>query len=334
MARVSCSKEAGRIILWMVWVTVWLITSIYVALSVITFGKLWQAASEFSYGPKDLAKSKIWRAPLTSLVLGSLLTFGFNLMSCVTLIKKSVNRGGPGFGYGFMVAFAFSLSFFLLLCGLVLDGFRDEVRTRLEPQTFPNGTTTGAHSWSTYSSETFVGAEVLSLLSFVTYFLFAIVLVVLQSTVNEQLGIDNASTANPYMAAFESGTAHVPLKNNTDPPVAPPDYEYAQYDDYDQQQQQQRQQQVGGFYQQAGYPPTAQGAPVPHPGPQGYYQQGGPVAPVDYDGNTYPGKVTAQAYASAGFAAIGALNVTSTTAEAGPQGQQAPGYQHAGHQAI
>jgi hypothetical protein len=51
-----------------------------------------------------------------------------------------VNRAGAGFSYGFMVAFALALSFFLLLCGLVMDGFRPEVQTSLEPKYDTNGT--------------------------------------------------------------------------------------------------------------------------------------------------------------------------------------------------
>jgi len=41
-------------------------------------------------------------------------------------------RTGPGFGYGWVLAWAFVMSFFTLLCGLVLEGFRDVVTTELE----------------------------------------------------------------------------------------------------------------------------------------------------------------------------------------------------------
>lgn len=43
--------------------------------------------------------------------------------------RKSINRSGPGFGYGFLVAFCFTLAFFVLLVGLVMDGFRGQVDT-------------------------------------------------------------------------------------------------------------------------------------------------------------------------------------------------------------
>jgi hypothetical protein len=43
-----------------------------------------------------------------------------------------VQKGGPGFGYGFVCAFCFTMAFFCLLCGLVLDGFKDTVQDELE----------------------------------------------------------------------------------------------------------------------------------------------------------------------------------------------------------
>jgi hypothetical protein len=42
-----------------------------------------------------------------------------------------MTKGGPGFGYGFIVAWAFVMSFFCLLCGLILQGFADTVEDKL-----------------------------------------------------------------------------------------------------------------------------------------------------------------------------------------------------------
>lgn len=46
--------------------------------------------------------------------------------------RKSIQKGGPGFAYGFVCAMCFTLAFFVLLCGLVLDGFQDTVKDQLE----------------------------------------------------------------------------------------------------------------------------------------------------------------------------------------------------------
>lgn len=46
--------------------------------------------------------------------------------------SKSIEKRGPGVGYGFVVAMCFTLAFFVLLCGLVLDGFKDVVHDDLE----------------------------------------------------------------------------------------------------------------------------------------------------------------------------------------------------------
>ncbi len=48
-------------------------------------------------------------------------------------------------------------------------------------------------TWSSYSTSAFVSTEVLALLSFCAYFLFAIVLVVLQSAISDQLGIGESA---------------------------------------------------------------------------------------------------------------------------------------------
>lgn len=51
-----------------------------------------------------------------------------------------------------------------------------------------------AKSWSSYSSQSFVGTEVFALISFVVYLLFGILLVILQNAVGDQLGISECGT--------------------------------------------------------------------------------------------------------------------------------------------
>lgn len=46
-------------------------------------------------------------------------------------------RGAPGFGYGFVLAWAFVLSFFNLMCGLILEGFKDVIKAELEKREQP-----------------------------------------------------------------------------------------------------------------------------------------------------------------------------------------------------
>ena len=48
--------------------------------------------------------------------------------------RKSINTSGPSFGYGFIMAWAFMMAFYTLLCGLVLDSFSVSAL-----QTDPNG---------------------------------------------------------------------------------------------------------------------------------------------------------------------------------------------------
>ncbi len=96
----------------MAWVTNMIITTIYYLLSAVTFYKLLNASQQVSLAsPPSPAPSaapapspssgtpqsfdiehvltldRIWRAPLASCLLGSLLVFGFNIFSCCILIK-------------------------------------------------------------------------------------------------------------------------------------------------------------------------------------------------------------------------------------------------------
>ncbi|GAX80171.1 hypothetical protein CEUSTIGMA_g7609.t1 [Chlamydomonas eustigma] len=195
----ACSKEALRILLWMSWATQWLLSSIFVGLTLTSFSRLSEASSLY-LSNTNLFTDKSWRAPMSACLLSSLLVLGFDIMSCVTLIKKSINRAGPGFGYGFIVAFCFCLSFFLLLSGLVLDSFRPKINSLASYDWTQNGTLSNGFTWSTYDSQTFIGAEVFALINFVTLLFFAVTLVVLQTGVSEQLGI-NKTQYTPLDAA-------------------------------------------------------------------------------------------------------------------------------------
>ncbi|PNH05448.1 hypothetical protein TSOC_008265 [Tetrabaena socialis] len=182
-----CSKEALRIVLWMSWVTNMIITTIYYLLSGVTFYKLLSASGEAAFDAKALVMNRVWRAPLAATLLGALLVFGFNMFSCCILVKKSINRSGPGFGYGFMVAFCFTLSFFCLLVGLIMDSFRDVINGL-------SATTT----WTKYSTELYVGTEVFAFICFAMFIIFFLTLVIFQNAVTDHLGI-NAEMTNPYV---------------------------------------------------------------------------------------------------------------------------------------
>jgi hypothetical protein len=105
-----------------------LITTLYYVLSLATAHNLIR-----SYRQLDIPISnEIWRAPVAAAVLGGLLTLLCNVLSCAVLAKKTSDKRGGGFGFGFIAAMCASLAFFALLCGLVLDGFKDVVRSELQ----------------------------------------------------------------------------------------------------------------------------------------------------------------------------------------------------------
>jgi len=180
-----------------------------------------------SYRQLDIPLSnEIWRAPIAAAVLGGLLTLFFNLVSCGVLAKKSVDRRGGGFGFGFVAAMCASLAFFSLLCGLVLDGFKDVVRSELQvkrkavffafsvlgrrraktsapnndtlfapPPTRPRRQkqTTVQDTWTQLNSGVYVATIALAYLCFVMFLLFFVALVVFQSAVADELGIAAAA---------------------------------------------------------------------------------------------------------------------------------------------
>ncbi len=112
--------------------------------------------------------------------------------------SKSIEKRGPGLGYGFVVAMCFTLAFFVLLCGLVLDGFRDVVTAELEVKreyaaaacltlgaaaTNTNALTrlilhptrsscAVAGSWSKYNTGQYVGTIAFSYICFIMFLAF------------------------------------------------------------------------------------------------------------------------------------------------------------------
>ncbi|WIA30712.1 hypothetical protein OEZ86_000780 [Tetradesmus obliquus] len=182
----SCNSEGTRTVLWVCWTTNFLITSIFYILSFATCANLVK-----SYKLLNIEISnEIWRAPVAASLLGGLLVLLFNIASCAILVKKTVSKGGPGLGYGFVCAFCFTLAFFCLLCGLVLDGFKDVVRDQLQMK-LPD-------SWSSVNMGTYLGTIGFAYLCFVMFILFFFALVVFQGAVTQELGLPPVRAMNPY----------------------------------------------------------------------------------------------------------------------------------------
>jgi hypothetical protein len=80
-----------------------------------------------------------------------------------------------------MCAMCFTLAFFTLLCGLVLDGFKDVVASELEVKL--------SGSWSKVNTGQYVGATAFAYVCFVMFMAFFLALVLFQGAVSEQLGM-------------------------------------------------------------------------------------------------------------------------------------------------
>eukprot|EP00877_Chromochloris_zofingiensis_P004026 jgi/Chrzof1/13624/Cz08g04170.t1 len=179
--------EAKRICLWSFWVANLLVDAVYVIMSWATADNLAKVSGNLHIASwKDVQQSgrsfisnNIWRAPIAACALGGLMVVLFNLISCIVLIRKSMMKSGPGFGYGFIVAWAFVMSFFTLLCGLIIEGFKDVVVTQLEQQ----------DGWTTVMSGAFKATYGFAYVVCVMFILFFLTLLIFQGAVTRELGI-------------------------------------------------------------------------------------------------------------------------------------------------
>ncbi|KAG2443362.1 hypothetical protein HXX76_001723 [Chlamydomonas incerta] len=167
--------EWKRTLLWMMWTINLLINAVYMVMTFATCNKLVNSFYKLNIS----LHNNTWRAPIAATVLGGLMVLTFNIMSCVILIRKSVNRSGPGFGYGFIMAWCFVMSFFCLLCGLVTSGFYPIVQDVLQPNT----------SWSSIDTGAYAGTTVFSFICGGFYMFFFISLVVFQGGIMKQTGL-------------------------------------------------------------------------------------------------------------------------------------------------
>lgn len=55
-------------------------------------GAFLQSVSEL----KDSIDNQSWRAPVAACVLGGIMVLLFNIFSCIVLVRKSINKSGPG----------------------------------------------------------------------------------------------------------------------------------------------------------------------------------------------------------------------------------------------
>lgn len=175
----ATSKEWQRVVLWSFWALNMLINIIYIGMSFATSSRLAKHLNR-----NITLESDAWRAPIAATVLGPLMVLVFNIMSCVILIRKSINRSGPGFGYGFIMAWSFVMAFYCLLCGLILDSFST---TALEDGD-------GASGWTQYYSSVYKGTVVLNYICASLFVVFFIALVSFQGGISKHLNMFDANT--------------------------------------------------------------------------------------------------------------------------------------------
>mmetsp|Transcript_34639 Transcript_34639/g.62390 ORF Transcript_34639/g.62390 Transcript_34639/m.62390 type:complete len:218 (-) Transcript_34639:370-1023(-) len=188
--------EWRRILLWTSWMLNMLMNFIYLVLAFATCTNIVQA-----FGGLDIEfNNQAWHAPIAACAMGGVMVFVFNLFSCFILLRKSINKSGPGFGYGFIMAMCFVMAFFTLLCGLVTSGFTSTVQTELATLS----------KWSKYDTGAYIGTTIFSLICAFMYMVFFIVLVIFQGGIMKQTGLydpaqdEKRKLEMMYMAAAQA----------------------------------------------------------------------------------------------------------------------------------
>ncbi|KAL6755307.1 hypothetical protein V8C86DRAFT_2678901 [Haematococcus lacustris] len=172
--------ECRRIMLWMFWTLNMLLNFIYMCLSFATTSRLARSYTDLQIAFENTA----WRAPIAASILGGLMVLTFNIMSCVVLIRKSINRSGPSFGYGFVMAWCFVMAFFTFLCGLVLDSFGDVVKEHMEKET----------NWKTYWTGAYYGTVALAFICSAMYMKFFLGMIIFQGGISKTIGLYDVKT--------------------------------------------------------------------------------------------------------------------------------------------
>eukprot|EP00798_Chlamydomonas_sp_ICE-L_P018568 gene18568-25077_t len=191
--------ECRRIALWAFWTLNMLLNVIYMGMSFATCSRLVKNFDDLQL----TIQNHTWRAPIAAAALGATMVLVFNVISCIVLVRKSINRSGPGFGYGFIMAWTFVMFFYCLLCGLVLDAFSSTVQSDLESQT----------SWSGYYTEIYSGTVIFAYICSGMFIVFFLLLVVFQGGITKSMGMYDATTDEKRKLEL-AAVARYALENN------------------------------------------------------------------------------------------------------------------------
>ncbi|GBF97163.1 hypothetical protein Rsub_10350 [Raphidocelis subcapitata] len=168
-----CSPRARRILLWACLASSVVVSCIYNVLSLSTAASLIKATRALEGGG-----GRLWRVPAAAAALGGVSSLAFNLASCIVLLSKLAERC-PSAVVALSVASGM-LSVFVLLCGVVLDGFREAVSSQLEAK---------VSTWTASSTREFASASAFAFIAFVALLMACVLLVVFRPVVEAELGI-------------------------------------------------------------------------------------------------------------------------------------------------
>lgn len=191
MQRIVSGGAWKRIVLWVFWSLSLLVTVFYVIVNFYTCSKLisyagnidfWNTSDLTAQNLKNVTASlfqdshKIWRAPISATMLGGIMVLIYIVLSFIILLRKQIKRAGPGFGYGFVVAWCFVMSWFTLICALILDSFNKQAQRYYSQE-------------SGWNQNAYVATYIVSYITAAMFMVFFVCMLLFQGGIEKRLGL-------------------------------------------------------------------------------------------------------------------------------------------------
>lgn len=233
--------ECRRTGLWIFWTLNMVLNLVHMVLSFATSQKLITSLSSMNLMSFS---NHAWQAPIAACILGGLMVLIFNILSCIILIRKSVNKSGPGgcdskvreppqrglpapghhpclpvvvtvctlragFGYGLIMSWSFCMSFFLLMCALIMDGFSNTVTGVLQTQ----------GSWSKVWSGAYLGTIAFDYICCIMFLIMFLGLVIFQGGISKSVGLYDSSADEKRRLQMAMYTSAPSARMDAGPPL-------------------------------------------------------------------------------------------------------------------
>jgi len=162
---------SGRCFVWLLWFSSTLVTGVFGALNLYSFGNVYRAYDDTDKDDEQL------RSVLAATFFGSVLVCLFAVVSFIILLGKTIMQSAGGFFYGLLVSSTSHMFMTTLLCALVLHGFEDELKGFEDEE---------GVDWEEFDTRVFKTTYAFGYISAGFYLFFALMLVLFSSVFKKQ----------------------------------------------------------------------------------------------------------------------------------------------------